>query len=113
MLRWAGMPAASACAPKEEFGTEIVFCDGGVVLSGGGVAPSDLIRSAELFKAIGAASSFCGAPWGFPIVCILLEGPDARLAAVAVVVADTLIARGVVVVYTIKNLSIFVLCLEI
>lgn len=49
------MPVERAWAPSGAFGKELVFCDGGVVLSGGGVAPSEVMISVERFNERGAA----------------------------------------------------------
>lgn len=98
MLLFGGAPAANAGAPIDAFGTELVFCDGGIVLSGGGVSPSDFMRSAEPFKCRAVPPSFCASLPAASVVGRLLGVPDVKVVAVAIVVAEILMARGVVVV---------------
>ena len=98
MLLFGGAPAANAGAPIDAFGTELVFCDGGIVLSGGGVSPSDFMRSAEPFKCRGVPPSFCASLPAASVVGRLLGVPAVKFVAVAIVVAEILMARGVVVV---------------
>ena len=77
---------------------EAVFCEGGVVLRGGGVAPSEFIGSVEVRggKFVGPLLESSGLVTS--IATKLLEVPDTRCAAIAMVVAPTLIARGAAVV---------------
>lgn len=64
------------------------------MLSGGGVAPSELIDSIERLTDSVPTISRCA---GFAL-CGIFLAPDTKLAAVAVVFGEILIARGVIVV---------------
>lgn len=56
------------------------------------------MRSAEPFKCRGVPPSFCASLRAASIVGRLLGVPDIEFVAVAIVVAEILMARGVVVV---------------
>ena len=87
-----GVVAANICDPIEIFGTEAVLWDGGVVFKGGGVTLSELIGSGELRKDSVATSCFS------PSFCDEIFAASALFAAVGMVVAETWIVLGVVVV---------------
>lgn len=87
MLRWIGVPVASA--PNEEVETEVDFCDGRVVLSGGGLAPLEPTSSDSNLSVLRCE---------YPSAWRLLFMFDKWFAVLGVLVAETLIVFGVVVV---------------
>ena len=94
----AGVVAANICDPIEIFGTEEVLWDGGVVFKGGGVTPSELIGSGEPCKDSVATSCFSPSCCDEPFAWRLLVVASAVFAAMAMVIAETWIVLGVVVV---------------